>query len=273
MTPTKPNRKRRTRTAAKVAALVLCFCPTIGCRHGNDLVEAELRTRDHDLREMRDELHCTEAYNEALQHELRDARQSPGKLSPEQASLSYTLRSITLGRQTGGLNDDDVPGDEALQVTVEPLDPDGHAIKAPGTLQIHALEITPEGVKRPLSTWTIGPEQLRRKWRSGLLSTGYYVVLPWKCWPSTEKVRVVAQFSTGDGRVYEADKDVTIRLAPQAYRKPAPPDAVEEVPLDSGVPLLPPPRKVEPPTGEECVAPVRFQPIQLLAPVPMRRRV
>ena len=59
-----------------------------------------------------------------------------------------------------------------------------------------------------------------RSWRSGLFSTGYNLVLPWKCWPSTEKVRVIATLVLGDGRAFEAERDVTVHVAPPEYRKP-----------------------------------------------------
>src|SRR5438445_8195620 len=174
-----------------------------GCRRA-DLVEAELRTRERELRETRSDLDRSELYNQALQSEMGDLRKSGAghsncsnslsPLTPERASQIYTLKEIVLGRLTGGYDEDKIPGDEALQVVLEPRDPDGQAIKAPGHLRVTALQISPEGLKTPLSTWEIPPQELRRTWRNGFLSTGYYVVLPWQNWPTTPRVRVIAQF-------------------------------------------------------------------------------
>src|SRR5438309_3009975 len=165
------------------------FSAAAGCRRA-DLVEAELRPRARELRESRADLNQSEAYNQALQSELHDVRSSSSsKLTPERASQIYTIREVVLGRQTGGYDDDNCPGDEALQVVLEPRDPDGQAIKAPGTVEVQALEITPEGLKRPLSSWHVPPEELRRTWRSGFLSTAYFLVLPWKNWPTCEHLR------------------------------------------------------------------------------------
>jgi hypothetical protein len=206
-----------------------------GCRNC-ELVEAELRTREIDLREVRAELARVEAHNEALVRELGALRHSaPAKMSPEQASQTYTLQQITLGRQTGGYDDDTCPGDEALQVVLEPRDPDGHTIKAPGALHVEALEVSPQGLKTALSGWDVSPDHLRRTWRSGLLGAGYYVILPWKAWPSTDKLRVVARFTLADGRLFEADKDVTLRLSTAAPRR-----AVPAIPLPEPLPLAPP---------------------------------
>jgi hypothetical protein len=218
-----------------------------GCRNC-DLVEAELRSRETDLREMRANLARAEAHNEALIRELACVRQgSATTISPEFASQTYTLKQITLGRGTGGLDEDDCPGDEALQVVLEPRDGDGHTIKAPGAVHVEAWEITPEGLKTSLSSWDLTPEQLRHTWRSGLLSTGYFVVLPWKNWPASEKLRVIVRFTLVDGRLFEADKDVAIRLTPVARRKPVPPaDPAEANPPLEPIPELPPPQKAEP---------------------------
>jgi hypothetical protein len=213
-----------------------------GCRNC-DLVEAELRSKENELREMKAELGRAQGQNEALLRELNVARQGPsGLISPELASQTYTLRQITLGRGTGGVDNGYCPGDEALQVVVEPRDQDGHTIKAPGSLHIEALEISPEGLKVPLSAWDISPNQLRQSWRSGLFSTGYSLVLPWQNWPSNQKVRVVARFTLVDGRVFEAEKDVTVRLAPAAYRKSDLPLA----PNDPNGPVLPDPHRTLP---------------------------
>src|SRR5439155_7800951 len=151
----------------------------------------------------------------------------------------------------GGIDEDKVPGDEGLQVVLVPRDVDGSAIKAAGSLKVTAVEITPEGLKAPLSTWDISALQLRSTWRSGLLSTGYFVALPWQKLPSTERLRVVATFFPLEGGTFEAEKDVTIRLLAEAqrHRPPfAPPPAGLIPPTPLGPPVGPMPRTGPPPS-------------------------
>ena len=215
-----------------------------GCRSSprKDLVEAELRVKDQDLRELRDELERTGAYNQHLQRELRNLQQSyPGMPAPEALSAAQ-VRSLALGRQTSGIDDDNIPGDEALQVVLEPRDGDNHTVKVAGTASIQALEITTEGLKRPISAWHVDADALRKSWRTGLLSTGYYLVLPWRGCPTSSKVRVVAQFVAQDNRIFEADKDVVVRLIPAGLRKALPPEeAFPPAPLTPAQPMLPAP--------------------------------
>ena len=225
--------------AAAVAAL--------GCRSSGSQVEQALHARELDLMEARAELDHCRAINEGLQTELQALHGDPATCPPggcdKPASLAYPVHTLTLGRQTGGRDSDATGGDDSLQVVVEPRNADNQAVKVPGTLVVQALEITPSGVKRPLSSWHISEDELRRSYRSGLLTTGYVLVLPWKTFPSTEKLRVVVQLRTADGRLFEADKDVTIRVVPAAKR-PAP------MPLPVDGPLLPPPHPIDSPPDQ-----------------------
>jgi hypothetical protein len=200
------------------------FCLT-GCHNTNEqIVEAELRTRERELREAREAASRLEYHNEALQRELWSLHHGAAKVPPELLTQVTSVQRIVLGRQTGGYSDEHTPGDQALQVVLEPRDGEDQRVKAPGAVHIDALEISPQGFKTPLSSWEIPPEQLRRTWREGLFGTGYYILLAWKVWPSTPSLRVVARLTLPDGRVFEADRDVKVRLPGQAgpHDYPAP---------------------------------------------------
>ncbi len=227
-----------------------------GC-HSCQKVESVLRVREEDLREAREELERTLAQNFALQRDIctlrgdppptRDGVAMPVPTGPEREVGLSPVKSLVIGRQTGGRSEGNCPGDDCLQVQIEPRDPEGSAIKVAGNLLIQVVEITKEGVKQPLCSWELGPDQLRKSWRSGLLSSGYQFTLPWKVWPNTDKVRVVAQFRPNDGRLLEAEKDITIRLPPPEYRKVAPAvEAPPAPPAGKDREIAPPPRPVAP---------------------------
>jgi hypothetical protein len=247
------------------------LAPTAGCQH-HDLLEAELRSREEDLRTARSELEQAVAENTALRTQLSHfGPHASAKVSPEQ---SVPVKQIVLGRQTGGYDEDKDPGDEALQVVVEPRDGDGHVVKVPGSLHLAVLQITPEGLKKPLSSWDFSAEQLRSTWRSGLLSTGYHVVVPWKTWPSSDKLRIVAQFALSDGHLFEADRDVTVRLPRPARQKPLPETRPEPVPgpeLPAGEAPRLRPQPVEPTVLWQGPEPMAPQPSASLGrPIPLQ---
>lgn len=202
--------------------LATCVGPT-GCRRYNhqDLLENELRARDLQFREVIDELKKSEFQRDALQRELESVRMGQ-KITPELAAHSFGVRRLTLGRGTSGIDKDQLPGDDGLQVILEPRDADDNIIKAPGNLVVTALEISPQGTKTPISTWELTAEQMRQTWKQGLFSTGYILALPWKSWPQAENVRVIVRLTLADGRVFEADKDVRIRLPQGVPPRPLP---------------------------------------------------
>ncbi len=242
--------------------LALALACSGGCTNNRaELVEAELRTRDRQLREMRAALMRTETMNQALENTLRAERSVQPVMRP--SSPLALVKDVQLGRGTGGLDEDKCPGDEGLQVVLVPRDCDETAIKAPGTLRVAAFEITPEGLKVPLSSWDVTALQLRKSWRSGFIATGYFVSLPWQTVPRTEKLRIVAQFFPLEGGTFEAEKDVTIRIAPQAVPPVVPPQAgptTPPAPVPSVLPMprpdtTPPPAPATPPPPGPFLAP------------------
>lgn len=186
----------------------------VGCRSSSELLEAELRRKEREneqltqkLRDCECEVRLLEADYERILREIR----TTGKADIRAPAY---VKEITLGRLTGGLDDDPhCPGDDALVIMVEPRDLDDQVVKVPGHVHIDVYEIHPQGLKQPLSSWDVPARELRGKWETPLLgSPGYRLVLRWKVMPHYERLRVVVRFTTLDGRVFETDRDVTIRL-------------------------------------------------------------
>lgn len=218
------------RIAAIARGLLILLLAIAGCRAPrSDLVEAELRTKERMLREARTDLERTRLVNEALEREFIQRQQ--GQTPRRENSAIASPKDIVLANGTGGVDDDHLPGDEALQVVVVPRDEDANPVRAIGVLSVAAWEIMPGGVKVPLCTWEINATDLRRTWKSGLLGSGYHVVLPWKKLPSQERLRVAVQLLLPDGRTYEADKDISIRPLP-ATKLPPPINAMPMGPIE-----------------------------------------
>jgi hypothetical protein len=248
-----------------------------GCRHNSqDLLEAELRTREQEIARLRTDLQRAESLNCALTHSVPGACPPgqapvpgpglvPGVIEGPGAVMSGTVREVTLGRGTGGLEDTNGACDMGLEVVVVPRDTDGSAIKAPGNLRVEAFEVSAEGLKIPLSTWDVSSLQLSRQWRNGLFSTGYFVDLPWKTPPHSEKLRVIMRFTTlPDHRTFEDDKTVVVKVGGMRPGVP-PPDGVPS----STTPMLPPtgvPDLVDGPYVPTTSAPAGKEPAARLMP-------
>jgi hypothetical protein len=218
------------------AVLLLTGCRGLGKPDTKyDLLEAELRTRERELGECRAELNHLRLLNQTYQRQgvpCADPSFHPGPGGVP----TLPLRDVTLGNGTGGVDDDGRLGDESLMAVVVPRDDDGAGVKVPARLVVFAAEVSPEGLKTPIGKWEVPPEQLRKTWRSGTFSSGYFVPLQWDRPPRTNRVRVSVRLVTLDGREFEADKDVTVRPLPGAGLGggqgvvPVPPADVPELP-------------------------------------------
>jgi hypothetical protein len=226
-----------------------------GCKSRCDLVEAELRLKDRQLREVAEERNRLCALNEAYENSQRGSPPCPQV--GRGGSASVNVKDIEVGRGTGGIDEGrGRSGDEGIQVVIVPRDGDGSAVKAPGGARVTAVQVSPEGLKTPLSTWDVSPPYLCRNWKTGLLSSGYYVSVPWQVLPTSEKLRIVVQFQTPDGAMFEAERDIQVRL-PHLHAEPAP------KPLDPGI--IPAPAG---PVGVPTLipAPPQFDPTAPLPP-------
>ncbi|MFQ3649061.1 MAG: hypothetical protein SNJ75_01915 [Gemmataceae bacterium] len=229
----------------------------IGCRSlRKDLVESQLSAREKDVRTLQSELARSEKLNFDLLRELQALRGLPGPLGYiERPTPPYPVQSVRLGGLTSGRPNVALGGDDGLEVLIEVRDRDDQALKAPGEAIIDALEISPEGIKTPLAQWRVSVAELRGKWVQGLFNTGYRLELsfPKGCLPRQEKLRVVVRFTLLDGRIFEAEKDIRVRVVPEANRPlwspplsvpPMEPVPATVTPTPSGLqpPELPTPR-------------------------------
>ena len=225
---------------------LLLICTLVaGCKSPNHKLESELRARDNDIDYLKNELYRSKTYNKAMEMELHATR---GEVPPgtpyDPLNKVYPLKHITLGRQTGGVDLDGQTGEEALQVIIEPKDAESHVVKVPGSVLIQVIEISTEGLKTPLSTWQVSNDELSKSWRNGLLTTGYALTMQWKLWPNSDKLRVIVHFKLDDGRLFEAEKDFTLKLPP-AYLRKAPSVETQTIPPTSTM-IIPTPRLTNP---------------------------
>jgi hypothetical protein len=264
-----PSRRRNWRRLWLSAVLpsALCLLPT-ACKPNKryDLLEAELRTRERELLETRAQLEQARNLNRAYVQQP----QLPGTPVSATAPVYIPVKEVALARGTGGVDEDGVPGDEGLMVVVAPRDEDGAAVKVPARVEVAAWQVTPDGIKHPIGSWSLPPEKVRPTWRSGFVSTGYFVAVPWQTYPTQEKVRVAVRLTTLDGRAFETDKDITVKLCstprvgppatpiipgPPGPLGPGPREPLFPDPLPPGVEELPPPMaevrgaKLLPPEG------------------------
>lgn len=259
----RPNVRRFARRLA--VGGIVCALFTSGCRTNQkyELIEAELRTRERELADARAALAQSQNLLRAYEASQRTAH-TPGAQPAGGSGAPLEVKEIAIARGTGGVDEDGAPGDEGLLVVIVPKDDDGSAVKVPGRAVIAAWETTPAGLKNPIGSWDIPADKLRRSWKSGLISTGYFVAVPWQTLPANDRVRVAVRLTTADGRAFEADRDVSVKppLPPRGGGGPP----VPTIPRPPGgrMPLFPDPLPPGTPSGippgtEELPPPAPFE--------------
>lgn len=245
--PPNPSRLRREPSRwGRLVLLMALLAGGHGCRaitrNPYDKIEAELRTRERELAEARGELENSRLLNEAY-------ARTPRTPCPDDGRATFLpLKEIVLGSGTGGADNDNQPGDEALQVVIVPRDSEASAVKVPASAVIFAYEVATNGTKTAIGRWDVPADTLRKNWRSGLFATGYYLTLQWDRLPAYPRLRVVVRLTTLDGRDYEAEREVSVRLVPGGGgigigERCEPTPAVPVVPFGRPVDELPPPRE------------------------------
>jgi len=204
--------------------VIVTFCLS-GCKPNKryDLIEAELRTRERELADTRAALEQARNLNRAYVQQA-----SPEPPAPN-APAYVPVKEIALARGTGGVFGEGPAGEDGLMVVVVPRDEDGVAVKVPARVEIAAWDISAAGLKSPIGNWLVPAEKVRPTWRSGFISTGYFILVPWQIQPCNERVRISVRLTTLDGRAFETDRDINVKLAGAAA--PANPPRAPQAPI------------------------------------------
>jgi hypothetical protein len=250
-TPATEACSRRLKSWLWLSVGLLTLVPSAGCRNQRqELIESELRCKMQRIEELENERSRLNGEVGQLEAELESHQRRAAK-SPTPTGATIIVKNITLGRFTGGYRKDpNITHDDSIQVLLEPRDADGASVKAPGAVHIDVYEVTPQGLKAPLSAWDISAGELRRMWDTPLIGgPGYRIELPWKAWPTTERIKIAVRFTTLDGQAYEAEKEVDIRLPePRVRPQRMPPPMMQGPPLPGDVmPKLPQPTPTDRP--------------------------
>ncbi len=197
-------------SAGRRIPFALCLVPAAalaGCTH----VNPDYRYREGHTEQLREQLYSGE-FAASARH-----REDPGR--PQTAHVAaYSAPPPPAGRLTLSAAPHGERG-QALRVLVGPRDPGGRPVRAGTALRVSVLQDTPGGQSACLSDWELPADLLEHAWAAGWSEAGYRLIVPWKIWPTADRVRVVARLTREDGSHQEAQADVVLRpAAPAADR-------------------------------------------------------
>lgn len=199
-----------------------------GCLPRNssvDMLHARLRQNEDQLSELHASLQASQSHLKQARREIDSLRTEiaetgRSQLTPEQATALVQISSIDVQPWlTGGIDQDEAPGDDALVVHFSPQDDQGEAVKLPGVVKITLTDPGEEAGKQIVGEWSFTPEQCRERWTRGWLGGGYQFTLPWEHSPANSRLVVHVDFSTPDGRTFDDTELVKVRPSPEALAK------------------------------------------------------
>jgi len=198
--------------------LVCCTLPLAGCARGNvELLEAQLRSRESELRSLHGRLELQEQELAQSEREIRLLQQqlADNSVTPEALTRVSRIEKIEINSPlTGALDQDGYPGDDVLNVVVSPLDGRGDVVRLDGEIEIEALDPSLPENERSLGRWQIGLDDAETAWHEGFIGQGYQLTTPWQRIPQSKEVILLARYKTPDGREFSATKNIKVNPAP-----------------------------------------------------------
>ncbi len=197
-----------------------------GCLPRNasmDMLHARLRQNEEQLAELQASLASSQSQLTIARREIDALRTQlaestgGGTFSPEHTAAMVKVTGIEVQPWlTGGINQDNAPGDDALIVHFMPRDAEGEVVKLPGNVTIRLTDPGADEGEQTVGSWTFTPEECREKWARGWLGGGYQFTLPWQDSPHNSRLVVHIDYQTPDGRAFSDTEIVKVHPSPEA---------------------------------------------------------
>lgn len=144
----------------------------IGCGIGSerkDPLEIKAQQIAQEKSELMRELQQTRAENEQLAEQIKALSPFP----EDKVMNPYEIERIKITRYTNFYDKNDDGKREKLIVYIQPIDAEGDAIKAAGTMDVQLWNLNNLNGQAMLSQWQIDPNDLRQLWYDTLVSANY----------------------------------------------------------------------------------------------------
>ena len=210
---------------AILAALPLLSSSCLPRNQSVDLLHARLRSNEEQLAELQTSLNSSQSHLKQARREIDSLRtqiaeSGHSQLTPEQTTALVQITKIDVQPWlTGGIDQDEAPGDDALVVHFSPQDEQGEAVKLPGLVTITLTDPGEESGNQVVGEWSFTPEQCREHWTRGWLGGGYQFTLPWEHSPNNSRLVVHVAYGTPDGRSFDDTELVKVNPSPEALAK------------------------------------------------------
>jgi hypothetical protein len=148
-----------------------------------------------------------------------ELRQPPVQDGESGNSDSAFLARLVIHPSSRGVDLDNQPGDEGIELLVQPLDRSGRLHPVSGSMIVRIMESESENTSRQIGLWEFSAEEIDEFWiGSSSPERGILLHLPWNGLPPTQgPLTVLAEYSIAVGPSVSTSSSITVEPAPRAY--------------------------------------------------------
>lgn len=135
-------------------------------------------------------------------------------LNEKRLEYLFVPERLVLDTLTGGLDEDGLPGDEAVVVYVKPIDRYGDTIKAAGELRVQLFDLAAPPEQSLVGEMRVPVEKAAEYWYGRFLTSHYTLKCPWiSGFPAHSEITVRVTFvNLFPPRVLTAQTVVNVKL-------------------------------------------------------------
>jgi hypothetical protein len=176
---------------------MLIFSAAAGCDTG--MTQERFRQLDQKVRELGDQVEKLQndvAVKETVIQEQKKQIAALQQLGDKRLEKLYTVREIRVERLTGPANYDGKPGNDGITVYIQPIDRDGHVIKAAGAIRVELFDLANPDGKRRIGEYRLDVDHAGQAWYGRLMTNHYTLKCPWRVGPPAhDEITVRAEFT------------------------------------------------------------------------------
>lgn len=221
--------------AGATAAVLLVLAALAGCAKDLRQENSRLRTQLLDTTARGDQL---ERQNQELTQQLQQSTQrveALQQLGPARTDLLPQAAAIRIGRHSSPVDTDGTGGEDAVRVLVQPLDAQGHTIKAAGSLLVELYDLAAPPEQNLLGRCEVSPQDLTQHWYSTFGSDHYSVECPLDRPPQHPELTVRVQFTDlVNGNAFAQQKVIAVATQTQPAAEAVPAQTMPAQPAPTG---------------------------------------
>lgn len=202
------------RPALKIATLVLPALAALagGCKAPDNSLQAKVIAMQQENARLADDKKALQSHIDEQNKQIETLRSLGGEKRLEKL---YVVKTIQLGRFTGGVGGTDEKGDHGVKVYLEPMDQHGSILKAAGEVKVEVYDLAAPPRENLVLERRFSIEEVAGQWFGGFGTYHYSFECDWQTPPRHDELTIRVEFTDYlTGQKFSAQTVAKIKMAP-----------------------------------------------------------